>query len=280
MLDFLQYPFMQRALIAAVLTGASCSIIGVFIVLKGYAFIGAGISQAGFAGVAFALLMGFNPLLGAFLGAILLVVLLTAFKRRADIKEDAAIGVLFSSSMALGVLFIGLMKHYPPDLLSYLFGNLLAVSQQTLKVMGIVASIIILLLIIFYRQIQYTMFDSESAFLSGIPTGLIYFAFLIAVAVTIVLSLQAVGQALVLALLIIPGTIAIQLTKRLPGVLILSGLLGIFASTVGMILSYYLDVPSGSTIVLVLGLLFAIITLFSPSRWRKKTKNLTRGSAL
>ncbi len=274
-MGFLQYPFMVRALLAAILSGATCSAIGALVVLKGAAFIGVGISQAGFAGVAFALLVGIHPMLGALLGTMLMVVLLKTLGERAQISDDTTVGVLFSASMALAVLFVGLMGYYPSDLMSFLFGNILAVTVDSLRIMAGVAILVFMLLFLFYRQIQFTIFDGESAFLSGIPTSHLETGLLVATAAAIVISLQAVGQALVLALLVIPASIAYQVTKTFKSMLITASCLGVFASVTGMVLSFYLDVPSGATIVLVLSLMFFVVTVCAPRRiatWVKKRK--------
>ena len=265
--ELLAYTFVQRGLIGAAIIGASCSLIGVFVVLKGMSYIGSGIAHGCLAGVALAFLMGWNPLLLSMISALIMVVLIELLNRNSQLKMDTSIGVMFSFALALAVLFIGMLKKYTPEIMTYLFGNLLRVTTQDLWVMGSVSLVVFLVIFLFFKELQFSTFDAEKAELSGIPSGLISLMLSILMALTIVVSLQAVGELLVLALIILPASTALQLTTSLKKMIWISMILGIFASLSGLIAAFYLDAPSGSTIVMLLGVAFFTAIFF------KKIKN-------
>jgi len=261
MFDFLAYGFMQKGLLGAMIVGGCCSLIGVFVVLRGMSYIGAGIGHGCLAGVALAFLMGWNPMVTASVAALVMVVLIEGVKRKAALKMDTAIGVLFSLAMALAVLFIGMLKRYTPDIMGYLFGNLLGITSADLWIMGGIAIAVAFLILVFFKEIQYSTFDPEMAELSGIPAGWITLGLTILMGLTVVISLQAVGELLVLALIVLPASTAYQLTKSLQKMIALSMTIGVSVSIIGLILAYYLDVPSGSTIVILLGICFGLAVL-------------------
>jgi ABC-type Mn2+/Zn2+ transport system permease subunit len=254
--ELLSYAFVQRGLMAAVLIGGSCSLIGVFVVLKGMSYIGSGIAHGCLAGVALAFLMGWNPLLLSIIAALIMVVLVEVINRKSQLKMDTSIGVMFSFALALAVLFIGMLKKYTPDIMTYLFGNLLRVTGPDLWVMGIVGGIVSVLILLLYKELQFSTFDPEMAGLSGIPAAFISTMLSVLMALTIVVSLQAVGELLVLALIILPASTAYQLTYSLKKMMLISVVLGVVASVSGLIAAFYLDAPTGSTIVMVLGFAF------------------------
>lgn len=266
MLDLFRYDFMVRGLAAAVITGATCSLVGVFVVLRGLSFIGAGIAHGAFAGVALAFLLGVNPVAMSLIFAVAMVVLINSVSKKGDLKMDASIGVVFSFAMALAIFFVGLLNRYTPDLMAYLFGNLLAVSSENLIIMGAVSMAVGALFWLSYKELQYSTFDAEMAEVSGIPSGIISLGLLILTALTIVISLQSVGELLVVALMILPATTAYQLTNSLNKMLALSVAFGVSSAVIGLIASYYLETPSGATIVMLLALAFAFSALFSPKR--------------
>jgi len=261
MFDFLAYGFMQKGLLGAMIVGGCCSLIGVFVVLRGMSYIGAGIGHGCLAGVALAFLMGWNPMVTASVAALVMVVLIEGVKRKAALKMDTAIGVLFSLAMALAVLFIGMLKRYTPDIMGYLFGNLLGITSADLWIMGGIAIAVAFLILVFFKEIQYSTFDPEMAELSGIPAGWITLGLTILMGLTVVISLQAVGELLVMALIVLPASTAYQLTKSLQKMIALSMTIGVSVSIIGLILAYYLDVPSGSTIVILLGICFGLAVL-------------------
>lgn len=266
MVDWLSFTFVQRGLIGAAIVGATCSLIGVFVVLRGMSYVGTGIAHGSLAGVALAFLLGWNPLALSLAAALLMVVFIEAVSRRADLKMDTAIGVIFSMAVALAVLFIGKLKRYTPDIMSYLFGNLLRVTESDLWIMGAIGTLVAAVILLLYKELQYTSFDPEMARLSGIPSGLLQTLLSVLMGLTIVISLQAVGELLVLALVVLPAAAASQITRSLRAMMILAVVLGVVASATGLITAFFLDAPTGSTIVMVLGLAFLVCWMLGGKR--------------
>jgi ABC-type Mn2+/Zn2+ transport system permease subunit len=261
MSELLAFGFVQKGLIGAALIGSICSLIGVFVVLRGMSYIGSGIAHGCLAGVALAFLIGWPPLMMSIISALLMVILIEIISRKSALKMDTSIGVIFSLIMAFAVLFIGMLRKYTPDIMSYLFGNLLRVTVAELWVMGGVGFLVILLILLFFKELQFSTFDPQMAELSGIPASLISLLLSILMALTIVVSLQAVGELLVIALIVLPASTAYQLTHSLKKMMVISVILGVLASICGLVAAFYLDAPTGSTIVIILGMLF-FITLF------------------
>lgn len=256
MIDIFTFSFMRTGLIGAVISGVCCSLIGVFVVLRGMSYVGSGIAHGCLAGVALAFLMGWNPLSTSAYFALAMVIIIELLNRRTALKVDSAIGVAFSLAMALAVLFIGMLQRYTPDIMGYLFGNLLGVTVTDLWIMGGVGTLVVMVILLFFKEFQFSTFDPEMAAVSGIPAGLVSLILSILMGLTIVVSLQAVGELLVLALIVLPASIAHQLTRSFSRMTLLSVGIGVGVSVVGLILSFYLNIPSGSMIVLILGLLF------------------------
>ena len=258
MIDIFSFSFMRTGLIGAIISGICCSLIGVFVVLRGMSYVGSGIAHGCLAGVALAFLMGWSPLLTSAFFALAMVIIIEFLSRRTSLRVDSAIGVTFSLVMALAVLFIGLLQRYTPDIMGYLFGNLLGVTVGNLWIMGIVGVLVLVIILLFFKEFQFSTFDPEMAEVSGIPAGLVSLILSILMGLTIVVSLQSVGELLVLALIVLPASIAQQMVKSLTKMALLSVVLGVGSAIAGLILSFYLDIPSGSAIVLILGLLFFI----------------------
>lgn len=268
MLEMLSYGFMQRALLASFLIGLVCSVIGVFVVLKGLSFIGAGTAHAAFAGVALAFLIGANPLLMAVLFGLSTVWITGYLQQTGKMKPDVSIGIFYTLTMALAILFIGLMKAYNPEVYGYLFGSILSVTPSDLKVILLLSLGILLTIFLFFKEFHFISFDQEMAEASGIPARNLFFLLLNLISLTIVISLQAVGAILVFALLVIPAAAAQQWATKMRTMMIISIFIGISSSWAGVILSYWFDLPSGSTIVLLATLFFFLSVLFSPKRRR------------
>ena len=265
MFDFFAYEFMQRALITALFVGGICSWLGVFVVLRGLAFIGAGTAHAAFAGVAFAYLLQLPPLLVAIAFGILTAWAAGLLEEKGRMQLDVSIGILFTSTMALAILFIGLMNTYNAEIYGYLFGSILSVTSLELKVIIFLSVIIGALLLAFSKELYFIAFDQDMAEASGIPARQIFFLLLTLTAVTVVLSLKAIGAVLVFAMLLIPASTAYQLTHSLTRMTWISILIGIVTSLAGVLLSYWLDLPSGPTTVLLQTTLF-FIALILPQR--------------
>lgn len=266
MLEMFSYGFMQRAFLASFLIGLACSVIGVFVVLKGLSFIGAGTSHAAFAGVALAFLIGAPPLLVAVLFGLSTVWITGFLQEKGKMKPDVSIGIFYTLTMALAILFIGLMKAYNPEVYGYLFGSILSVTSFDLKVILALSLGILATVFLFFKEFHFISFDQEMAEASGIPARNLSFLLLNLISLTIVISLKAVGAILVFALLVIPAAAAEQWANNMRSMMTYSVLIGIFSSWLGVMLSYWFDLPSGSTIVLLATLIFFVAVLTSPKR--------------
>lgn len=272
MTELLSFAFVQKGLLGAVLIGSTCSLLGVFVVLRGMSYIGSGIAHGSLAGVALALLMGWNPLIPSIIAALIMIVLIETVSRKAELKMDTSIGVIFSLAMALAVLFIGLKKRYTPDIMSYLFGNLLRVTVTELWVMAGIGLLVASMILIFFKELQFSTFDPEMAQIYGIPASFISIMLSVFMGLTIVVSLQAVGELLVLALIVLPASAAYQLTHSLKKMMMISVVIGVVASLTGLITAFYLDAPTGSTIVIILGFIFFMVLTLR--RLKKDNHNL------
>ncbi len=268
--EFLSYGFGRNALFGALLVGTVCSVIGVFVILRGLAFAGAGIAHAAFGGVALGFLLGVDPLITAIVFCVGTAGLIQLTGKKANLGQDTAIGIFFALTMALGVLFIGFMRRYDARLYGYLFGNILGVTEQSLVIMAALTVVVLIVTGLFYKEFKFLTFDEEMAQASGLPTGILGAIQLGLLALVVVVSIKAVGVILVEALLVIPAATAYQLTNRYGMMFILSWVSAIVACIVGLILSYLLGVPSGATIVLVAGLGFGLATVLSPKKRRCK----------
>jgi ABC-type Mn2+/Zn2+ transport system permease subunit len=268
--EILSYTFMQRALLASVLIGTVSAVIGVYVVLRGLAFIGAGIAHASFGGVALGFLLGINPLLTAVVFCLLTAWGIAWTSRRAEVKEDAAIGIFFAATMALGILFIGLMRGYNVDLFGYLFGSVLAVTRQDLWLSLLLGAGVLLIVGLFFKELLFITFDPEMARVSGLPAGALYVLLLSLMALTIVLSIKVVGIILVSALIVIPAAAAYQLTEDFRRMMLLAVVIGNLSAIVGLFLSYGLNTASGATMVLTATLIFFLSALLSPRRRRAR----------
>jgi ABC-type Mn2+/Zn2+ transport system permease subunit len=230
------------------------------VVLRGMSYIGSGLAHGCLAGVALAFLMGWNPLLLSIIAALLMIVFIETINQKTNLNMDTSIGVIFSLAMALAVLFIGMLKKYTPDIMSYLFGNLLRVTTAELCAMAVVGLLIGLATTLFFKELQFSTFDPEMAEISGIPARLLTVSISVMMGLTIVVSLQAVGELLVLALIVLPASAAYQVTQSLKKMMLIAVIIGIFSSITGLIAAFYLDAPTGSTIVMVLGVIFFMTT--------------------
>lgn len=269
-MDILEYAFMQRALIAAVLVGMVCSVIGTYVVLKKLAFIGAGISHSAFGGVALGYLLGVSPLGVAIPFSLATAVAIGWVSRKGRISEDTAIGIFFAGTMALGVLFVGLSTGYNVDLFGYLFGSILSVSSSDIWIiLGLGLGVVGVVLLLF-KEFFFMSFDEEMAAVSGVPVGWLYFLLLGLIAVTVIVSIKIVGIILVAALLVIPAAAAFQLTRGFVRMMLLSVLFGVVSGVAGLFISYYADLASGATIVLTAAAIFLLCFALSPKRrWRR-----------
>jgi len=276
LIDPLAYPFMIRGLLAAILVGIVCATVGVYIVLRGMAFFGDALAHAILPGVAVGYLVsGGNQTVlfwFALVTAILTAIGIGAVSKGAALKEDTAIGIVFAGMFALGIALISTVRGYAVDLAHFLFGNVLGVSTQDLWLIFIFGSIVIIAIILFYKEFLVIAFDPVLAATLRIPADFLNYLLFVLLAITIVVSLQTVGVALMLAMLVTPPATAYLLTRRLPTMMVTSALIGAFSGVVGLYLSYYVSVASGAAIVLVSTVIFLLAALFAPRRgwlWRR-----------
>lgn len=253
MLEALQYEFMQNALMAGFLAAVACGIVGVYVVVKKVVSVSGAIAHASFGGIGLGYLLGINPVLGAMFFTIASALGIGLVTRRTRLPEDTAIGILWAMGMALGIIFVGLAPGYAPDLFSYLFGNILTVPASDLILMLILDAIIIILVVLLYKEFLFLSFDEEFSTISGVPTEPLYLLLLCLVALTVVVLIRVVGIILVIALLTIPAALARQFTHSLKKMMLLAILAGVIFTFGGLWLSYELDLASGATIILVSG---------------------------
>lgn len=276
----LSYQFMRRALMASVMVGVICGTLGCFIILRRMAFIGEAISHAVLPGVVIGFMIAGKGNVTLFVGAVisgLLTAMLIGFvNRNSRIKEDTAIGVIFIGFFALGVLLISRLQAVHLDLQHFLFGDPLGVAQSDLWMTAIIGVVILVSIILFYKQLTLSSFDPTMAMAIGMPIGLIHYFLMGMLSMTIVASLQAVGIVLVVAMLITPGATAYLLTDRLPRMLLLAGLFGTISAVLGLYLSVWMNYSSGSTMVVVATLIFLLMLIFAPRKgillrvWRRR----------
>ncbi len=269
MLELFTYDFMQRSLLAAAMVGGLCSVIGVFVVLRGLAFVGAGTAHAAFAGVALAYLIGWPPLLLGILFGLATVWFTGWVEEKGQMKLDVSIGILYTTTMALAILFIGLMKTYNAEVYGYLFGSVLSVTSEELSGIGALSILVLGLILVFSKELYFIAFDQEMAEASGVPARRIFFLLLTLVALTVVVSLKTVGAILVFAMILIPASTAYQLTHSLMALTLYSVVIGIMISVTGVIVSAIWDIPSGPAIVLLATSVFFGSVLLSPKRLRQ-----------
>ncbi|MCM8806208.1 MAG: metal ABC transporter permease [Candidatus Omnitrophica bacterium] len=261
MIESLQFEFFRNGLIGGVLASIACGIIGSYVVSKRIVFISGGISHACFGGIGIGYFLGFNPLFGALLFGVFSSFLMGEASLKAKEKEDTIIGVLWAVGMSLGIIFISLSKTYAPDLFSYLFGSILTITESDIKLMIFLDFFIFISVILFYKEFLAICFDEEFSRVRGLNVGFFYLFLLFLVALTTVLLLRVVGVILVIALLTIPSAIISQFFHSLKKIMLFSVLLGIFLMIAGLFLSYFLNLPSGATIVLLSSFCYLISLL-------------------
>jgi len=257
---------MQRALGASVIVGVVCAVVGCYVVLRAMAFLGDALAHAILPGVALAYLAGIDLLIGALVAAVVVAVGVSFILRSGAIREDTAIGIFFAAALALGVLLISTVDTYAVDLTHVLFGNVLGVSPSDLWLSGGLGLGLLLAVALLYRQLLVVSFDPVLGRTLGLRTHAIRTALFVMTAVAIVVSLRTVGVALVAAMLVTPPATAYLLTRRLPAMMALSAAIGVVSAVAGLYVSYYLDVASGSAVVLVATGIFLLAFLFAPRR--------------
>lgn len=273
LLSFLGLAFFQRALLAGFVVGVLCAAFGVFAVLRKMSFFGEGVAHASLAGIAIGILAGLEPLPVALGFAVLISLGILFFTRYSRLASDTVIGVLFSASMAFGIVLIGLFHGYRPDLITYLFGNVLAVSSADVAVTIVVGGLLLLTVLFLYPQLVFTTFDPDAAALSGIRTFMIDAVLHVLLSIVIVLSVKLVGIVLVVALLVIPAATSILVSRTFLATAFWALIFGVLSVFGGLAGSVMLDVASGAMIVLIAALIFLLVffgqrLLFTPTARR------------
>lgn len=258
-LEPFQFEFFRNGTLVAVLVGGLCGMIGVYIVLRGMSYIGHGLSHAIFGGAVVSYVMQWNFYLGAGLWGFIAALLINQTVRRTKINADAAIGVITTASFAVGVALISRYRSFTRSFDAALFGNILGVTQQDVAVVAIVTLIVALFIFFLYKQLLFTTFDAEVARVYGVQTEWLDTLFALVLAAALIASMQILGVTLIAAALVIPAITARLLTDSFNRMILLSTGLGMISGFFGMVISYYIDVASGATIVLLQALLFGLV---------------------
>ncbi len=264
LIDPLQRTFMQHAFLAIVMVGVICGATGAFVTLRGLAFMGDALAHAIFPGVAIAFVTGGNFLVGALVAAVIVSLGIGAISQSGRISHDTSIGVLFAGMFALGIAIISGQDSYARDLNSFLFGTILGVTRQDLVLTAAVGGLVLLALLLFRRELTTVAFDRTFAASRGFRLWRFDQLFLLLLALSIVISIQTVGNILVLAMLVTPPATARLLTDRLPVMVALSSLIGAACGVIGLYISYWQNIPSGACVVLVATALFLLTFVFAP----------------
>ncbi len=251
MIDVLQYDFMRYALIAGILASIACGIVGTYVVSKRIVFISGGISHAAFAGIGLGYFLGFSPVAGAVVTGIFFAILMGVTKSTMKQREDTVIGVMWSFGMALGILFIYMTPGYAPDLMSYLFGSILAVPLSEIYMMVLLDLVIVVTVGLFYKEFFAVCFDEEFARVRGVRVDFVNIVLLCLIALTVVLLIRVVGIILVIAMLSIPAAIAGRFVHDMKKMMGVAVALGCIFMVIGLAVSYALDLPTGAVIILI-----------------------------
>ena len=271
--DPMTYGFMQRGLAAAVLIGIVCAVMGVFVVLKGLAFIGDAVSHAAFPGLVVAYIIGAPLYIGGAIAAVVTALAIGLVTRRTRLRFDTSVGVLFAGTFAFGVMLFSTIKGYVTDLLGYLLGNVLGIGIGDLVQVAILGAVVLAVVLVIRKELLFATFDPLGAAASGLPVARLEYLLLALLGITIVVSIQAVGIIMVVAMLVTPAATAQLLVIRFGRLMVVSVVLASVSAVAGLYLSFYLNLASGASIVLVETLFFGIALAFGP-----KTGLLSRAS--
>ncbi len=266
LIDVLAYPPIQRAAIACVLCGASCSLLSVFIVLMKMPLIGVSMSHAAFAGAVLGMILDIDPFVSGFILCLLLAGVLGPLADRTDLAPENVLGIMFSFLMGLAFLGMGILTRTKASALNLMWGSLLSLSGSDIVVLTLVTSLLVLFIVSFFKEIRAVLFNRRLAAASGVPERLIYYALLFLTGAVVSSNLATVGGLLIFALLVQPGATALQLTYNLKHFFLISAVSGIGACVSGLIVSYIFDLPSGASVVLMATTIFAVAYVVSPKR--------------
>jgi manganese/iron transport system permease protein len=265
-LSIFEYQFMQNAILTAFLGGIACATIGVFVVLMHMPFIGVAMSHAAFAGALLGLWLGLNPLIGAFAVSLLAAAVVGPLADRGQLSPETSGGVIFSLMLGLAFLFMGLMPGTKSGALELLWGSILTNTRGDIILLGIVTVTVVVLVFVFYKEIQATIFHRGMALSVGIPATLILYGILFLTGITITATLRSIGGILIFSLILNPAAAAYQLTYSMKRMFLLSAGFGVFSGWMGLLISYLFEIPSGATIVITSSAIFMIAAILSPKR--------------
>ena len=273
LIDLLSYGFFIHALWASFFAALSCGIIGTYIVSRRIVFVSGGITHSSFGGIGIGYFLGWNPLIGAAVFAVLSGLGIQLFAQKAKVREDSSIAIWWSLGMAIGIIFIYMTPGYAPNLMSYLFGSILTVTTIEIWLMAALSIILLLTFTLFYRTILYVAFDPDFAKTTGLPVGLINYLMISLIAITIVLNIRVVGIILILSLLTLPQATANLFTKDFKKMIAFSVLFAFLGSFAGLLISFFIDIPSGASIIFTLVVLFGLMKVWSATLSKLQLKN-------
>lgn len=271
MLEILQYDFMVNAIIAGILASIACGIIGVYVVVKRIALISGGIAHASFGGIGISYFLGINPIVGVLPFSLAAALIIGTVSKRTDVAEDTIIGILWSLGMAIGIIFIGWTPGYAPDLMTYLFGNILTVPSSDITMILALDAMIILIVFALYKELMALCYDEEFSTVAGIPVEKLYLLLLCLIAMTVVVMIKVVGLILVIALLTVPAALSRDFTDDMKTMMYISVLFGSVFTIIGLALSYYFDIASGATIILVMSTVYIAHLIIK--KWKSMTES-------
>jgi zinc transport system permease protein len=274
--EILQYGFMRHALMVGLLVSIACGIVGTYVVVKRIVFISGGISHTAYGGVGLGYLVGIPPMVGATVFTVLAALAMGEVSHRVKQREDTIIGMMWAVGMALGVIFVKLSPGYTGDLMSYLFGSILAVPLTDLYLILALNVVILLIVILYHDQFTLTAFDEEFAQVIGVNTRLYNQLLLVVIALTVVVMIRAVGIILVIALLTIPPATATLFTRSMTGMMAFSMILSAVFTTGGLVISYLFDLPSGATIIILCALGYMVGSLLAGRKTPKAVNHRSR----
>jgi len=266
MLEILNYKFIQNAIAGAIIGGASCGLVGVFVILMRIPFIGVALAHSAFAGAILGVLIGFNPLALALIFSLISAVLIGPIADKAEFDPNISIGIIFAIILGIAFLCMGLIKGPKTEALRFIWGNILTVSRKDIYLMFLLLILIVLFLFFLFKEIKAVLFSRDISSALGLPEKKIYYSMLILTGLVVSLNLNTIGGLLIFSLIINPAAAAYQMTYSLKKMFFLSATFGVLSSLSGLIFSYLFNAPSGAVIIIISSLIFLIAFLFSPKK--------------